>query len=352
MPFLNAVVMVVIVLAIAVVMLSLFAMATRALSNRRESRIDRQREDFMAAIRRYVAGDTGLQATARAAPHRKDVALGAVLSVAADAPPGQFAALHDLADYLGLAQREIAALGHHDWARRAHAATRLGILRYAGASDALVGALDDRLLDVRLAAARSLAQLKAADAIPAIVASLALPAAWPLQRCAEILVEMGAPGVEPMLALLHREALDAPGTAAVVKALGVLRARHAGPALVKLLKNPDREIRLSSAKALGQIGVPAATPALREALGDPEWPVRSAAAVALGALGDASAVPAIAGRLADGAWWVRFNAAQALYRLDGAGELRAAGRSHADPFARDISRKVLEESGAAIGVPS
>jgi hypothetical protein len=49
--------------------------------------------------------------------------------------------------------------------------------------------------------------------------------------------------------------------------------------------------------------------------------------------------------LADPAWWVRHNAAQALYDIGerGIALLHAASDHHADRFARDISRQVLEE---------
>lgn len=347
MPFLEAITLVLICLTITVVALSIFAVVTRALANHREGRIERQRAQFLLAVRPYLAGDRDLAATARAAPRDKDVALGALLTAAQDIAQDQFPVLHELADRLGLARREIGNLRHRDWTRRAHAATRLGQLRYPPATEALVAALEDPMLDVRLAAAHALAQLRATDAIEPILKSLALPMAWPLQRCVEILYEMGTTATPALLALQPGTRLAPPARIVVARVLGMLRARAAVPELLKSLNSDDPELRVSSAQALGVIGEREAAAALRAALDDPEWMVRSAAAVALGALQDRGAVPALAGHLADGSWWVRFNAAQSLYRLNAATQLQDAAARHADPFARDISRQILEEHGAA-----
>lgn len=336
----------VIVLGIAVVMLSLFAVITRLIANRRQARIEAQRQAMIAVVRPYLQGEASLADVARAAPGNRDVALGALLSAAADSPSEQYPALHALAEHLGLPQRELAALHHRDWTRRAHAATRLGILRYPAAVPALIHALDDVMLDVRLAAAHALAQLKATEAVEPILRSLALPLAWPLQRCTEILFEMGTSVIEPLLAAQRGGRLPAPATTVVIRVLGMLHAVPAVPILLKYLKHTDTEIRVSSAKALGQIGTRDAAKPLRDALADAEWPVRSAAATALGAINDRDAIPALAAHLADPAWWVRFNAAQALYRLKGLAQLQAAMSSHTDKFARDISRQVLEEHTA------
>lgn len=346
MPFMDLIVMVVIVLTITVVMLSLFAIATRILANRREARIDREREIAIAALEPYLEGRSSLADTVPRMPASKDVALGALLTAADGISPEQYAAVHALAEHLGLHRRELEALRHRDWTRRAHAATRLGLLRYPGAAASLVDVLDDDMLDVRLAAAHSLAQLKATDALEPILRSLALPAGWPLQRCAEILFEMGTSVIEPLLALQRSGRLPEPATAVVIRVLGMLRARPSVPLLLQYVQHPDTEIRVSSAKALGQIADAAAAKALQAALGDREWPVRSAAAAALGQLRDRSVIPALAARLADPAWWVRFNAAESLYRLNGIAELQSAIATHADKFARDISRQVLEQYAA------
>lgn len=334
---------VVIVLTITVALLSLFAVLARLDANRREALIGAQRRAFLTAIRAFLAGDTELEDVSRAAPRQRAVGLGAVVSAAAEARPEVQPRLRVLIDHLGLHQDDFAALRSRDWTRRAHAATRLGILRVPAAIPLLIQALDDAMLDVRLAAAHALAQLQATDAVEPILRSLALPMSWPLQRCAEILHEMGPGAIAPLLAAQKGGRLPAAGTTVVVKVLGMLRAMPAVPTITACLQHPDDEIRVASAKALGEIGDARATGPLRAALKDKAWPVRSAAAKSLGHLSRREAIPELAEVLADSAWWVRFNAAEALYRLGATSTLRETMMNHADRFARDISRQLLEQ---------
>ena len=338
----------VILLTIAVVALSIFAVVTRWLGNVREARIGAQRRVLLRAIRRFLADEVPLEDVVAVVPPDRTVALGAMVSAASQAPPEQFPRLRVLIQHLHLHDQDLISLRHRDWTRRAHAATRLGILRIHAAETPLIHLLDDAMLDVRLAAANSLAQLGATSAIEPILRSLALPVAWPLQRCAEILHEMGPSAIEPLLAAQKGGRLPASGTAVVARVLGMLRAGAAVPTLVTLLSHGDTEIRVSSAKALGQIGSADATPALRQALSDKVWPVRSAAAKALGEIEDRHALPELELALADEAWWVRFNAAEALHRLGGLAQLTRAATHHADRFARDISRQVLEQYGIPV----
>jgi HEAT repeat protein len=340
---LQLTIQIVIVLTITVVMLSLFAVLARLEANRREALIGAQRAAFLDAIRAFLAGVTQLEDVARAAPRRASIGLGALVSAAAESPQDQLPRLRVLIDHLGLHQADFRGLRSRDWTRRAHAATRLGILRVPAAVPLLVNALDDAMLDVRLAAAHALAQLQATDAVEPILRSLALPMSWPLQRCAEILHEMGHGAIEPLLAAQKGGRLPVAGTTVVVKVLGMLRAMPAVATITTTLQHPDDEIRVASAKALGEIGDARAVAALRTALKDKAWPVRSAAAKSLGHLSRREAIPDLAEVLADSAWWVRFNAAEALYRLGATSTLRETLANHGDRFARDISRQVLEQ---------
>jgi HEAT repeat protein len=343
MSLFAAVAYAVIVLMIAVVALSAFAIAERYVMNRREARAEELRSEMLEALRRFLANHSSLEEAAKSLRRNRAIAVDALVTLADDQPDPQLHRLHGLLEHLRLHQRMLAQLRHRDWTRRAHAATRLGMLRYAKAVPALVVALDDALLDVRLAAANALARLRAAETIERILESLALPTRWPLQRCAEILHSMGPDAATPLTMLVGIGSLPDPETAAAIKALGMLRARAAVPVLVTRLDHSNEEIRISSAKALGLIGSVEAASPLRTALDDPAWPARSAAAQALGNLADRSVIPDLTEKLADPAWWVRFNAAEALYRLGAAETLRAAMTRHDDRFARDISRQVLEE---------
>ncbi len=337
----------VVLLTITVFMLSVFAVITRWLANGREARVQRLRAGMLDSIQRFLSGEITMNGVATSLQQDRNVALGALVSSAPGISRERYPRLRLLIEHLHLNDLELASLRHRNWTKRAHAATRLGILRYQSAVPELVHALNDVMLDVRLAAAHALSQMKATHTIEPILRSLALPVGWPLQRCTEILYEMGPAAIDPLLAVQREERLPSAAASVVVKVLGMLGAVAAVPALVTYLKHPNDEIRLASAKSLGQIGSGEAAKPLCSVLNDPVWPVRSAAAKSLGQLRDRTAIPALASKLADGAWWVRFNAAEAIYCLKGIEELNAAMTGHADRFARDISRQILEEHGAA-----
>ena len=88
--------------------------------------------------------------------------------------------------------------------------------------------------------------------------------------------------------------------------------KTAVPALIKALKDSDKDVRKAAAEALGKIGDKSAVPALIKALKDGYWQVRTAAAAALGKIGDKSAVPALIEALKDKDSDVRTAAAEAL----------------------------------------
>ena len=82
--------------------------------------------------------------------------------------------------------------------------------------------------------------------------------------------------------------------------LGQMRAAGAVNPLLRLLRDPRKDVRSTAIDALGQIADSRAVPALCAFLEKEEdWKLRRAAAVALGEIADARAVESLAGALAD-----------------------------------------------------
>jgi HEAT repeat protein len=340
----------VVILTLAVIVLAAFALLGRYLSDLREERVQRLRRRMQRYIQDLLAGQAEARAVARELEADPAIALSVLIDTSSRLPRPARMTLRALFDHFQFVQKELAALRARRWPLRVRAASRLGYMSHDMAVPDLVRALDDEMLDVRLAAAHALAQLGAIHAVRAILRALALPASWPLQRATEILYEMGAEVIDPVLEFLAEKDPQKPdpGMVVAVRVLGMLRASQAARHISGFLRSPDPELRLSSAKALGQMGDTSVLDALSAALSDPAWEVRSAAAQALGRLSRHGAIPVLAKALTDPAWWVRFNAAEALYQLgaEGQASLIAAVAGHADGFARDISRQVLEEHGA------
>jgi HEAT repeat protein len=276
----------------------------------------------------------------------RGVAMDALVQTSSALPAAARPRLSRLFRELGLVDRALAGLRHRRWSERLQAANLLGFMGDPTVIPALVRSLDDEMLDVRLAAGRALAQLRASSAVEPILHALAVPGDLSLKLAADVLTEYGETAVPSLLRFLLERKVGTAVNAATVAAtvLGLSRHEGAVPMLIDLLADPEPELRVNAARALGLVGGRRAVAALCEHGTDPVWQVRSGVAQALGRAGDPSVVPVLTRLLPDPAWWVRWNAALALSRLGEAGRetlVRARG-NHVDRFARDISREVLE----------
>lgn len=339
-------------LTVVVVVLSVYALVTRLLSERRQEHALQLRANMRSLVERYISGQVGHEAVVADLQTDHSIAFGVLLEVSATHPIDGRESLLPLYLSLGLEKRALRAIRSRDPARRATAATWLGYMTgRAEGRDALRKALNDRDLDVRLAAAQAIVYRGYAWMTVSILKALALPGPWPLQRTSEILVRLGPAAIDPLCDFVRTHPREGSGPAlqVAINVLGLLSARAAVPETLDLLNHPEIELRVTAAKALGGMGDWRATGPLSQVLCDPKWEVRSMAAKSLGQLRDPGAVDALERALADKAWWVRFSAAQALLSIGQPGiqRLRQATAGHQDQFARDISRQILEENGIA-----
>lgn len=336
-----------VLLGAIVLVLSAYALVTRRLSDSRQTRAARLRPRMTAAVEAYLAGQALVDEAHRELDADPDLAAGVLLGIASVHGRADQLRLHPLARRLLIEPRAMQELGRRNPALRARAAVKLGYLGSDNAVPALLEALQDDQLDVRLAAAQALVQMRHVPAIGPVLRALAMPGRWPLQRATELLVDYGDDVVEPLRGVLAaRDEVPPPAAVSVaLNVLGMLGARRAAPEVLGWLEHNDPEIRVAAARALGGMAERGTSPALVRALRDEEWEVRSMAAKALGQLREAGVIQALEGALSDPAWWVRFNAAQSLAELgaNGMEALRRAMNTDEDAFARDISRQLLEE---------
>ncbi len=340
------------VMGTVVAVLSLYALASRWLSDRGQGRAARLRLRMQQALSDYLEAQLSFAETAQVLSIDRPLALGMLLSVANARGIAVQHLLHPLFEHFEFERAELHALGKRDIGRRIRAANHLGYIGGRATVPALLGALQDEQLEVRLAAAQSLVQMGRVDAVLPILEALTLPGRWAQQRATDLLYRMGpaaVPTLQQFLAGSHTQAT--PGMRVVaINAIGMLSAHTAPSTICDSLASDDREIRVAAARALGGIGDPAAIGRLIDALGDSAWEVRSQVAKSLGklALGSSRAeavIPTLERALSDAAWWVRYNAAQALAQMGTSGldTLQRALTMQTDPFARDISRQMLQE---------
>jgi len=316
---------------------------------RRAAKLRREAEPLVAA---YVAGREKPARIVDLLQTDPEQSLLLLMEISDRLEPADRAALQPLFASLPLREKEAKALWSRDWQRRLQAAERLGYLGDGVSLPALLDALQDPVLAVRFAAARSLGAIGETRTIPQIVLAFDLPGDMNQRRVAEILHDFGAAGTEQLLAILRNEDGTFSDNAVDVAArvLGMLRAPQAVESLLPLLGHGDFRVRLNAVRSLGQIGDHGPADAMAKLAEDPAWEVRNAAVQALGRLKVERHLDKLAAALRDTSWWVRFSAAQALWSLGAKGReaLTTAMTGSTDRFARDISRQILEEHGASL----
>jgi HEAT repeat protein len=330
------------VLAVIVgVRLAAQAKANRAAAFRRET------EPLVTA---YLAGREKADRVVFALQRDPVHGLATLMEISDRLEPHERAPLGALFASLPLRAKEAAALQHRNWQRRLQAAERLGYLGDGVSVPALLDALQDPVLAVRFAAARSLASHGESRAIPQIVLTFDLPGEMNQRRVADTLHDFGPSAVQPLLQVLA----NAHGTYSdnaidvAARVLGMLRAPEAVEPLTELLDRSDFRVRLHAVRALGQIGDHGTGDTIARLAKDPAWEVRNVVMQSLGKLHAARHIALLTSGLRDTSWWVRFSAARALWELGDPGRqaLTAAMTGDADRFARDTCRQILEEHGA------
>src|SRR3954452_4885331 len=212
-------------------------------------------------------------------------ALEAVLEEQARSEVGRPDWLLDVYDELGLVDKYIEKLrSARKWRDRAFAAELLGRVGGAKAVPALletVVAARTEDADVREVALRALARIGDPRAVEPLILALETADPWLAPRIADILSRHGEAAVDPLIAVLnagdHR-----PARSWAANVLGEVGAQRAYPALVRLLDDPEDEVRGKAATALGRLADQRAVPhMLDHLLTDPTPFVRVRIAAAL-----------------------------------------------------------------------
>ncbi len=277
-------------------------------------------------------------------------ALEAVLEEQARGANGRPGWLLEVYDELGLVDKYIEMLrSARKWRDRAFAAELLGRVGGARAVPALletVTATRTEDSDVREVALRALARIADPRAVEPLIRALETADVWLAPRIADILTRHGEAAVEPLIAVLN-DRDHRPARAWAANVLGEVRATRAFPALVRLLGDPEDEVRAKAAGALGRLGDRRAVGYLLEhLLTDPAPFVRVRIASSLGQIGGPEVTERLVRALGDPAWWVRMRSVEALEQIGAVsqGPLLVA-LDDADPEIRLRAAVALERLG-------
>jgi HEAT repeat protein len=202
-----------------------------------------------------------------------------------------------------------AAWQRLDESSRVRACNLLGRTTGSAGATLLHAALRAEDPYLRGAAARSLAERGATEALPALVAGLAQAAATALidraddfeeasaleNAIATLVDSAGEALVGDVVVMLEAHFEGAPDAfrLAVARLLGHFGTAHDVPRIELLLSDPSAEVRRAAVEAVARVA-PARVDVLRCALADEEPRVRAGAAIALGVSGDAAVMADLA----------------------------------------------------------
>ena len=318
----------------------------RADSSRRLVRHEEFRKSALPHLCAYLGGQEGREAVLGILGKDRFPALELLMEQSEQLDPVARKKLSPLYTGLSYLRGMLSDLEARPWPRRLRAAERLGYLGEESSIPPLMKALGDEILDVRLAAALSLARLGCEGAVIPIIRALDLPGEISQRRIAEILAVLGKEAEGPLLKILHDRTLGPAALCIAARTAGLLRLSKAVPPLERLLDHPDEDVRINAVRALGSLGDASSAAKLAALRDDSSWGVRSAVMDALGRLDDHTSIPLLTESLGDPEWWVRYHAAESLNRLgrEGLDALLKASTGHPDAFARDMSRQILEQN--------
>jgi HEAT repeat protein len=335
------------VLTALTVLILLMILVIHQLENRRIRRDAKFRKSADPLVKAFLAGTASEAETVAELRRDPGAMLNLLMELSPDLDTTMRARLRPLIAAFPFVQRELAALKSWRWEARIRGAARLGYLGDTGARQSLLVALQDDVLAVRFAAARSLVALGCSDAVAPILAALNVPGEVIHRRASEVLAGLGPLAADPILSVLKNPAGRETDLAVAARVAEMLQIEQAVPDLQKLLQHASLEVRITSLRGLAAIGDPAAILPISRLAHDPAWEVRNSVMQALGRMRALEHIPLLLQGLSDPSWWVRFSSAKALYVTGQTGidALVDATEHHADKYGRDMSRQILQERG-------
>ena len=341
----------VLILAGAIVLLSLALLIERAASAFQRRRAMKKEAVLTALVHGVVQGVPSVAQIKALSRFERRILRGMLLRLAPDLRGEAIDAIADLYRTTGLLKADVQRLRSWRAMTRAKAAADLGLLRAAEALPALTHALEDQDVRVRRAAAWGLGQAGGPETLAALVRVLGDPSVTVARRAQEALAERGQEVRDTILSYASKSA-NRSGRLAAIELLGWLRIPGAAELLIDLMTDLDPEVRVKSVKAAAAIGEPRFMDVFHRLLGDPRWEVRCQAAKGLTVFGSPDSVPLLAQSLRDPNWWVRFYAATALSEAGAMGvEVLRAALEDPEPPVRSMARYLLERGSAVPALP-
>jgi PBS lyase HEAT-like repeat len=337
----------VLILLLIIVIFSFGVIFYNLISVHYQKKASIKRGALKGVISAYLAGVISIDSFKKTVnnSHEFLVSLVAQMSESADADTRlKLIRIFTLCQCEFLIEHEFDNLYSSDWKKREHAATYLPFITTTSAFSAkLIDCLEDEVLEVRLAAARALAELQLVSAINPILHHLALPGSRPIARLIELLMHFDDRAIPCLLEYLNVPNLSGAGYQIAITVLGKKRVKNAVPIISKFTTHQELEVRIQAFRALGEIADESSLSMLISGAMNLEWEIRAICSNALIRYSGKEVIAALQHGLTDSIWWVRFNSANALASLGPPGKLALEETLISpDRFAREMSLMALD----------
>jgi HEAT repeat protein len=328
------------ILAVWAVLSVLSLLVLRLIRERRMRRLAELRTRLKKNVSSLIAGSGGPADYERVAGQHGFTSVALDLLMELDgAPRARLVAMMRRRQVDGRLQQGLRRLNQ---AKRLAAAEALLFFPSPQTREALLAALRDRDLDVRLAAAASLVKQNAAPPLDELLPLLTRKGRGMPLRLGQILRDYGEHEPGAVIAAARDATLHPFIRAKAVETMAVVKGGRLMSALQSLVMSPEPDIRAAVLRSIGKAPSENSRDAVALCLRDQSWFVRAAAADAAGRLGLYELAPVIVPLVDDDLWWVRFRASEALERLD------AVGRRALQEMAKHGSDRQKRQAGLAL----
>ena len=197
-----------------------------------------------------------------------------------------------------------------------------------------------------LAVARALIQINPRKSTWLILPLIAKRKDWSIERCADLIKQMGVEEVADKL-ILQINRTPKHLLPKMIRFLDLLLPSETNPVIRRMLtKYEDKEISYACLLAYKDVDN---LQRIRFFLTHEDWEIRMQAAICLGKYGSEDDIDFLISTTEDSEWWVRYRSAQALARIPEMSleYLKVIADHHSNKFSRDVILRIVTEREVA-----
>jgi len=305
---------VIIALLAVVIVLFMYSIVLRVLSNRRNAYFERKRTQWEDVLLHFIT-DTGMDIGSFSVAEREWMKFAEFIeNYLIDLTGEDHEAIIELLRRISFPALLMKALDSSDHWERAYSAYFTGLMKYHPAESKLVDLVYDSSSVVSIVAFEALNKIGSRKDLPGVLKFLLNSPSVSTTRVYEIILDYGTDINAILIDLLRDTSIDDRGKRLILDVLTVRTVVESLDAVMHLAyETHNNEILIGCIKAIGAFGGPENIDFLMVQLSSPDWAVRSQAVRAMGNISSPMIIPELKMRIrTDSSYWVRLYSAQSI----------------------------------------